>query len=141
VISNSTTSTADYAVKLNDTTSNGAMGKYSTAAGYRTRTSSIGELAIGCCTKLDTVSVLRVGNGYITNDGALYLQNAAYMTDDGVLYLDGSVKTGGADYAEYFEWEDGNPNAEDRRGYFVTLSGEKIKTAKPGDFILGIISA
>lgn len=51
------------------------------------------------------------------------------------------VNTSGADYAEYFEWEDGNPNGEDRVGYFVTHSGEKIKIAKENDFIIGIVSA
>ena len=140
VISNQGSSNAAYAVKLNDTASNNARGKYSIAAGYYTQTSSIGELAIGCCAAVAT-SVFKVGNGYVASNGVLTSQNAAYMTEGGVLYLDGSVKTSGADYAEYFEWEDGNHNAEDRRGYFVTLSGEKIKIAKPGDFILGIISA
>jgi hypothetical protein len=127
-------------LRLNDGTGNRASGKYSIAAGYYTQTSSIGELAIGCCSAIGT-SVFKVGNGYVASNGILTSQNAAYMTEGGVLYLDGSVKTSGADYAEYFEWEDGNINTEDRRGYFVTLSGEKIKIAKPGDFILGIISA
>ena len=53
----------------------------------------------------------------------------------------GSVSsTTGADYAEYFEWEDGNPNNEDRVGYVVTLNGEKIRKATSADDILGIIS-
>ena len=46
-----------------------------------------------------------------------------------------------ADYAEYFEWEDGNPHAEDRRGITVTLVGNKIKPAVPGDKLLGVVSA
>ena len=46
----------------------------------------------------------------------------------------------GGDYAEYFEWIDGNPHAEDRVGHFVTLDGEKIKYANAGDYILGIVS-
>lgn len=46
----------------------------------------------------------------------------------------------GADYAEYFEWKDGNTNSEDRVGYIVTLDGNKIVKAKAGDDILGIIS-
>lgn len=46
-----------------------------------------------------------------------------------------------ADYAEFFEWLDENPNAEDRVGYFVTLDGNKIKIAEANDdYILGIIS-
>ena len=32
-----------------------------------------------------------------------------------------SYSTPASDYAEMFEWEDGNPENEDRVGYFVTL--------------------
>ena len=35
--------------------------------------------------------------------------------------------TANADYAEYFEWEDGNVNSEDRVGYFVRLKDDKVK--------------
>lgn len=46
-----------------------------------------------------------------------------------------------ADYAEFFEWLDKNPNAEDRVGYFVTLDEDKIKIAEADDdYILGVIS-
>lgn len=46
----------------------------------------------------------------------------------------------GADFGEYFEWYDGNPNNEDRTGYFVTLHEDtgKIKIANSEDDILGI---
>lgn len=60
---------------------------------------------------------------------------------DGQAYADQSWNGGGADYAEYFEWEDGNPDAEDRRGYPVALVGNKIKIAEDGDTIIGIVSA
>ena len=47
-----------------------------------------------------------------------------------------------ADYAEYFEWADGNSDNADRRGLFVTLSdGEKISLSAENDDFLGIISA
>lgn len=46
----------------------------------------------------------------------------------------------GADYAEYFEWKDGNPANEDRVGYIVTLDGDKIVKANTGDDVLGICS-
>ncbi len=52
----------------------------------------------------------------------------------------GQVSSTGSDYAEYFEWADGNPEAEDRIGYLVALDGDKIRLAKPGDEILGIVS-
>ena len=46
-----------------------------------------------------------------------------------------------ADYAEFFEWKDGNPNNEDRVGKFVTLDNDKILIATdPEDYILGIVS-
>ena len=64
---------------------------------------------------------------------------------DGRLQSDaGSVQTGGADYAEFFEWEDGNPSNEDRVGISVVLVGEKIRPATSSDDtskIIGIISA
>lgn len=63
------------------------------------------------------------------------------LRGDGQAYADQSWNGGGADYAEYFEWEDGNPNAEDRRGYPVALVGNKIKIAEDGDTIIGIVSA
>lgn len=45
----------------------------------------------------------------------------------------------GADYAEYFEWLDRNPNNEDRVGYFVSLSGEVIE--KGNYSVIGIVSS
>ena len=51
-----------------------------------------------------------------------------------------TVYATGADFGEYFEWYDGNPNNEDRTGYFVTLHEDtgKIKIANSEDDILGI---
>lgn len=63
---------------------------------------------------------------------------------DGNGFCDGSFSGGGADYAEYFEWEDGNPGSEDRRGMSVCLVGNKILLAHtPGDpiEIIGVVSA
>ena len=50
----------------------------------------------------------------------------------------------GADYAEFFEWEDGNANNVDRIGYFVTFSSKdpkKIVIANDNSNILGIVSS
>ena len=53
-----------------------------------------------------------------------------------------SFGSSGADYAEFFEWRDGNKKAEDRRGLFVTLDGDKIRLATAADdYIVGVISA
>lgn len=59
----------------------------------------------------------------------------------GNVYAGGAYKTIGADYAEYFEWLDGNVDNQDRIGLFVTLDGDKIKLANKDDYILGVISA
>lgn len=67
--------------------------------------------------------------------------NAFRVTGAGATIAKKAYSTSGADYAEFFEWLDGNPDNEDRRGYFVTLDGLKIKKANAGDYILGVVSA
>ena len=67
-----------------------------------------------------------------------------YLRGDGQAYADGSWNGGGADYAEYFEWADGNPDNEDRRGYSVILENSKMRKATADDdaaLIFGVISA
>lgn len=63
------------------------------------------------------------------------------------MQFDGTVKAKStitasttADYAEFFEWLDGNPDDEDRVGYFITLDGDKIRIAAADDYILGVVS-
>lgn len=58
---------------------------------------------------------------------------------DGSLYYNGSLNSGGADYAEFFEWNDGNPLNENRVGYFVSLQGNGIEINNYN--IIGIISS
>lgn len=80
-----------------------------------------------------------IGNG--SSDSSR--SNAFRVNYNGTVYATNSTIATGADYAEYFEWADGNPNGEDRVGLFVTFDErdpEKIKTASPGDYILGIVS-
>lgn len=76
-----------------------------------------------------------IGNGTPTTPS-----NAARIDYSGKLWCKQAYSSTGADYAELFEWADGNPDNEDRRGYFVTVEGKKIKKAQAGDYILGIIS-
>lgn len=59
---------------------------------------------------------------------------------NGYLGGGGAWNTAGADYAEMFEWVDGNPNGEDRIGWTVKLVGGKIAKASPGDAVIGVIS-
>jgi hypothetical protein len=77
-----------------------------------------------------------IGNG--TSSSA---SNAVRIDYNGKLWCKSAYSSTGADYAEYFEWLDGNPDNEDRCGKFVTLDGKKITFAKDGDYILGIVSA
>ena len=46
------------------------------------------------------------------------------------------------DFAEMFEWSDGNPSGEDRIGNTVAVDGltGKIKIAEDGDTVIGVVS-
>lgn len=86
----------------------------------------------------NTGDLFVVGNG-LTNGAK---SNALRVTAAGAVMGTQSYTASGADYAEVFEWLDGNPDNEDRRGLFVTLDGEKIRPATADDdYIVGIISA
>ncbi len=84
-----------------------------------------------------------IGNGSTTilnGEEQITRSNCFRVTHTGV-FASGAYNSSGADYAELFEWADSNPANEDRRGLFVTLDGERIRIAKPGDKnIIGIVS-
>lgn len=63
------------------------------------------------------------------------------LRGDGEAFADGAWTGGGADYAEYFEWADGNPDNEDRRGLSVVFVGDKIRKAETSDQPDGVVSA
>ena len=81
--------------------------------------------------------LLLVGNGKnrTNRSNALSLDRKT-----GNLAIAGTMSSAGADYAEFFEWKDGNPEAEDRVGYIVALDGNKLILANEGDYILGVVS-
>lgn len=79
-----------------------------------------------------------IGNGI--NKSTTGRSNAFKVTYAGDVYGVSAFQTFGADYAEFFEWKDGNPDAEDRIGHFVTMDGPYITYANRGNYILGIIS-
>ncbi len=89
----------------------------------------------------NTYTKLIIGKGMaVDTTGNKPRANCFRVTDTGV-FASGEYNSSGADYAELFEWADGNPDAEDRCGRFVTLDGEKIRLALTGDdYILGIVS-
>ena len=65
------------------------------------------------------------------------------FTAEGNGRFDGGADIGNADYAEYFEWSDGNPNNENRRGLTVVLVEDKIRPATATDDvndIIGVVS-
>ncbi len=84
-----------------------------------------------------TGDVVVIGNGAGSNRRS----NCFRVTYAGEVYGLSSFKTSGADYAEYFEWADGNSEKEDRVGYFVTMDGKHIRFAHSGEYILGVVSA
>lgn len=76
------------------------------------------------------------GNG--TSDSAR--SNAMTIDTTGNVVAAGTISGSGADYAEYFEWVDGNPAKEDRVGLLVALDGAKIRLANAEDDVLGVVS-
>jgi len=90
-------------------------------------------------TALNLISAFH-GNG--SND--LYIDRVFRVRGDGEIASDGGTSiASGADYAEYFEWKDGNSSNEDRIGCSVVLDGHQIRKATSDDSassILGIIS-
>jgi hypothetical protein len=77
-----------------------------------------------------------------SGDGTDAFSDAEFrFRGDGNAYADGTWNTGGADYAENFEWSDGNASNEDRRGLSVVLVGDKIREATEGEDPIGVISA
>lgn len=86
----------------------------------------------------DSAGLFIVGVGTATNNRS----NGFRINPAGKPYALSTMASSGADYAEYFEWMDGNPTDEDRRGRFVTLDGNKIRYATADDdYILGVVSS
>ena len=113
-----------------------ASGSYSHAEGMYTVSNTAASHAGGKYNKeMTTSDAFVIGNG-----SAGGRSNAFRVTFAGQTYGLSAFNTSGADYAEYFEWLDANPENEDRVGFFVTLQGDKINKANAGDYLLGIVS-
>lgn len=113
-----------------------SSGIASHAEGWGTIAAGQAQTAMGKFNIKDTSNRLIVGIG--TSD--TNRKNGFTVSSAGNGWFAGTVSSTGADYAEYFEWSDGNPNGEDRIGLIVTLDGDKIKLANEGDDVLGIVS-
>ena len=111
------------------------------AFGYDVQSNVENQTTLGKCNIIQTSSD-ETKYGLIFGNGTADARTNAFTLDwTGNATFAGTVTSAsGADYAEYFEWKDGNKDSEDRVGYIVTLDGNKIVKAKAGDDILGIIS-
>ena len=124
-----------------------ASGTYSHTEGYYTKATNYAShasgkynaaMTTGGGTSNTTGTAFVIGNG----TGSSALSNAFSVQFDGTVKAKSTITASTtADYAEFFEWLDKNPNEEDRVGHFVTLDGDKIKIAtSEDDYILGIVS-
>lgn len=123
-----------------------ASGEGSHAEGASTIASNFSSHAAGKYNApMTTGGTLRnsTGTAFVIGNGtSAALSNAFSVQYDGTVKAKSTITASTtADYAEFFEWLDENPNNEDRVGYFVTLDGDKIKIASDNDdYILGIVS-
>ena len=125
-------------------TGNFAGGYYSAAAskysfGYGRYVSASHENAVifGKYGVTDSANSLALANGTSVQSQGL----AFKVLSSGAVHADAAYTTPCADYAEFFEWADGNPDGEDRAGYFVKPEGEKIVKCGEFDTPLGVVSA
>ena len=122
--------------------STNANGMYSHAAGYYT-TSNYCQTVVGSHNVgTGAMTSYTTDSGYFivgSGTGSSAKANCFRATESNTYGL--TYNSSGADYAEMFEWLDGNISNEDRIGKFVTLDGDKIKLAtSQDDYILGIVS-
>ena len=141
----STTASADFShAEGSDTTAGGnsshAEGYYTKAANYASHASGKYNAAMttGGSYGNTTGTAFVIGNG----TGSSALSNAFSVQYSGIVKAKSTITASTtADYAEFFEWLDENPDDEDRVGYFVTLDGDKIRIATSADdYILGVVS-
>lgn len=123
-----------------------ASGDFSTSGNIKTEALNYASTAIGSASKMtlaNATSFIATADAYVIGNGPhdQLRSNAFRVTFDGKAYGKAAYNSTGADYAEYFEWSDGNIKNEDRVGFIVTLEGDKIRKALSNDaYILGIIS-
>ena len=123
-----------------------ASGNYSHAEGYKTTAGNYASHAGGKYNKAMIAGGnygTQVGDVFIIGNGtsSSALSNALRVTYAGDVKGTKAFQSSGADYAEFLKpWEDGNPDNEDRVGYFVTVRGGLLHIADEGDYIAGIVS-
>ena len=134
-------------------TSNGTYDGYSNAAQAHEFRQSLNKPTLWCSNSstAQTWDIIRAESARTNNSAFQFIvATSGNLTDDefrvrgdGNVYADGTFNPNGADYAEYFEWTDGNSSNEDRRGMTVVLDGNKIKVSTSSDStdnIIGVVS-
>ena len=134
-------------------TSDGTYDGYSNAAQAHEFRQSLNKPTLWCSnsSSAQTWEIIRAESARGNNSAFHFFTcTSGNLTDDefrvrgdGQVYADGSFNSGGADYAEYFEWTDGNSSYEDRRGMTVVLDGNKVKLSTSSDStdnIIGVVS-
>lgn len=125
---------------------NTSSGSNSHSEGYKTTASNSSSHSGGKYNAAMTTGGAannKVGHAFVIGNGTseTALSNALSVMYDGTVKAASTITAStAADYAEFFEWLDGNLDNEDRVGHFVTLDGEKIRYANSKDYILGIVS-
>ena len=124
-----------------------AAGICSHAGGYSTYANAyqrvIGKYNVqkDGCSSYDTQDTTHADAVFIVGCGtSSAAKNGFRVSSGGKCFGTTAFGAAGADFAELFEWADGNPNNEDRRGLFVTLDGDKIRLADADDDYIGVIS-
>lgn len=134
--------------------SSDAKGEYSLAAGYGSSAQANNSIALGYLAISDVDNGVALGTrNKLMGEGDILSVGCGTHTEGGEVRANclritatdvygGTYNSTGADYAEYFEWDDENINNEDRIGLFVTLKNNKITVADCKDsFICGVISS
>ena len=134
-------------------TSDGTYDGYSNAQQAHEFRQSLNKPTLWCSNSstAQTWDIIRAESARTNNSAfQFFVATSGNLTDDefrvrgdGNVYADGTFSPNGADYAEYFEWTDGNSSNEDRRGMTVVLDGNKIKVSTSSDStdnIIGVVS-
>lgn len=137
-----------------------ADGMAAHSEGYYTRARGVAAHSSGVCTIASDAQFVTGKNNREVNgpteadeqsaDSSVFIigygtsstpANAFRVTSGGKCYGASSFIGSGADFPEFEEWADGNPDNEDRRGLFVALNGDKIMLASSEkDHIIGVVS-
>lgn len=122
------------------------------AGNYSTTDDSTGWSQFGGGGSYDGVFHRANGQAYISVDDLFRIRDNTstttenkrfeFNTDTGSAGADATWASNNFDFAEMFEWHDGNPDEEDRIGYSVSLvpNTGKIKIAEAGETPIGIVS-